>query len=245
MVHHRWIVRKAQCPNHKAIARRVNENPERPWFNDYVVPGLTKTHMPEQNKPINYRTCLNEMKMALSLIQTPVVDAKHYTHIERKTAPGMAEIQGLEIEQIRRAGRWRAAGALLESYLTGIPYDFCRHTAGFGGKGSVFIVRAEFDPPPTLIKQVFPFIAKLKVEQAKSDARRRWPWCPESSQFITLMDHLAVAVLSLAVGWLFFMKRYKAAQLTATLATTLVVTPLSELPWSDLRIGLGGTVTRR
>ena len=48
----------------------------------------------------------------------------------------------------------------------------------------------------------------------------------------------AVAVLSLAAGWLFFMKRYKAAQLTATLATTLVVTPLSELPWSDLRIEL-------
>ena len=63
----------------------------------------------------------------------------------------MAELKGIEVEQIRRAGRWRAAGALLESYLTGIPFDFCRETAGFGGKGSLFIVRAELDPPPALV----------------------------------------------------------------------------------------------
>ena len=42
---------------------------------------------------------------------------------------------GKSQDQLRRAGRWCGQGAMHESYLTGIPYDFLRMVAGYGDQG--------------------------------------------------------------------------------------------------------------
>ena len=75
--------------------------------------------------------------------------------------------------------------------MTGIPFELCRHTAGYSGKGSVFVMRADVEPPPDMAAQVFPFVARLKAQRARTSAQRGWEWAVENDQFIYLMDHLA------------------------------------------------------
>ena len=202
--HFRWVVqqRSNNCPDLKATELRLNMDPVRPWFDSYVNPGYEKSgNKMVQSKPINYRTCLLDMKHALSSIPHPVMNPSHYTHIERKSVICMGEMHIGE-EQLRRAGHWRGSGRFHESYLVGIPYDFLRHVAGHGGMGSVFIVRAELDPPQALLRQVFPFVGRLKLQKQRTAAARGWEWCTENDQFIDLMDHLALVMLQdVAVLW--------------------------------------------
>lgn len=197
--HFRWSAQGAGSPDFKPISRGPNVNPQRLWFDSYVNPGLAVGgHTLVENKKISYDTCLNEVKYALAGIDEPVLNPGHYTHIERKTAPGMAEEAEIGDTQIRRGGRWASksgGGSLDESYLTGIPFELCRHTAGYSGKGSVFVMRAEVEPPPDMAAQVFPFVAKLKAQRARTSSQRGWEWAVENDQFIYLMDHLAIVML--------------------------------------------------
>ena len=195
MWHHRWVVQKGKTPSLIPHDRGPNQNPRRGWFDEYVNPGLTRQHVTIPSTKITYPTCLKEAKLALNGIPTPVRNVKCYTHIERKSSPGLAELEDIPVEQIRRAGRWRESGALLESYLTGIPYDFVRNVAGFDHKGSVYVLRADVVPSPAMVAQVFPFVKKLKAQQARTEAQRGWRWSEEDTQFVTLMDHLATVFI--------------------------------------------------
>ena len=163
LFHHRWTFANADFPTLESTPRGANLKPKRPWFDEFIVPGLTRTHSPNVNKMITYPTVLAEAKMALSGIAEPVTNPDHYTHLQRGTVVRMAELQGLSMEQLRRAGRWRGSGAIQESYLTGIPYDFLRLVAGYGDIGSVFVLRGELDPPQALVDQVFPQVASMKT----------------------------------------------------------------------------------
>jgi hypothetical protein len=52
-----------------------------------------------------------------------------------------------------------AREALVLSYLTGLPLQFMRSSAGWGmAPGSFFLPRASFEPPEALKKTVFPWI---------------------------------------------------------------------------------------
>ena len=196
--HHRWVVKANvnSAPTLVATTQRLNQPPVRPWFDSYVNPGYAPGgHRLMQMQPITYDTCLAESKEALQSIPHPVANPSHYTHIERKSVIHIGEMTIKDPDQLRRGGRWRGSGAFHESYLIGIPYEFVRTVAGHGDIGSVFVVRAELEPPAALRAQVFPFVASLKRSQKQSDAQRGWPWCPENSDFISLMDHLAVVML--------------------------------------------------
>ena len=199
LFHYRYTAQGASPPDLKPTPRGPNLNPKRAWFDNYVNPGMEKGgHKVAEHKVICYNTCLKEVKFALAGIEDPVLNPSHYTHIQRKSAPRMAEEDEVAETQIRRGGRWvklSGGGSLDESYLTGIPFELCRHTAGYSGKGSVFVMRAEVEPPPAMAAEVFPFVRKLKAQRERTASQRGWEWAVENDQFIYLMDHLAIVML--------------------------------------------------
>ena len=127
----------------------------------------------------------------LARIADPVTDTKAVTHLERGVSVRMAEMEGMDPEQLRRAGRWRGHSSMLQSYLTGIPYEFLTQSAGYNGKGTVFVLRNEVTPGRGLISQVFPELDALRAELNLPETERGWTSCPEDTQFVNLLDHLA------------------------------------------------------
>src|SRR5271163_1273752 len=76
--------------------------------------------------------------------------------------------------QIGRAGRWDS-GSLVKAYLTGLPSKFLRVAAGFPAtQGSYYLRRASFQPPPGLLKQIWPWIEEWEERFAQRSRRKKW-----------------------------------------------------------------------
>jgi hypothetical protein len=70
------------------------------------------------------------------------------THVGRSQGAKQAELEGVEENQIRRAGRWNQ-DALTNCYLTHLPRKFLRTMAGFQPEamGNYYLPRAKILPP--------------------------------------------------------------------------------------------------
>lgn len=81
---------------------------------------------------------------------------KKKTHINRGSAARMADLAGVNEDQIRRLGRWNNT-TMNGAYLTGLPREVMRVMAGFTTQqGQFFLRRAILDPPEELCKKIFP-----------------------------------------------------------------------------------------
>jgi hypothetical protein len=64
------------------------------------------------------------------MLQKANVTSKAKTHISRGCSARMAELQGLDEDQIRRLGHW-ASGAMERHYLSALPRKGMRVMSGF------------------------------------------------------------------------------------------------------------------
>ncbi|KAG2201219.1 hypothetical protein INT47_013030 [Mucor saturninus] len=78
------------------------------------------------------------------------------THINRGSAARMADLAGVNEDQIRRLGRWKNT-TINGAYLTGLPREVMRVMAGFTvQQGQFYLPRASVDPHESFCKMIFP-----------------------------------------------------------------------------------------
>ena len=121
------------------------------------------------------------------------INSNAKTHIERRSAAQMAELQTVSEMQIRKAGRWNMS--VMESrYLSHLPRNFMRAAAGFDQAGGQFFLdRALIDPPEALAAQVFPWIDRYQTNMPPDLA---------AGGFLALLEYLRVVLLQdMAVLW--------------------------------------------
>ena len=86
------------------------------------------------------------------------------THAGRVQGSQDAELAGVPEAQIRRAGRWNT-DAMSNCYLSGIPLDFVRSTAGFRPTqhGDYYLPRAKVQPPASLVRSLWPWVDQWRA----------------------------------------------------------------------------------
>jgi len=81
---------------------------------------------------------------------------KKKTHINRGSSARMADLAGVNEDQIRRLGRWNNT-TMNGAYLTGLPREVMRVMAGFTvQQGQFYLSRSAIDPPEELCRTIFP-----------------------------------------------------------------------------------------
>jgi Centromere DNA-binding protein complex CBF3 subunit, domain 2/Transcriptional activator of glycolytic enzymes len=120
------------------------------WYRFCVLKGGDARH------PMSYDTQLKGTTQAFDAIG---VCSSKKTHAGRAQGAKHAELARVSEDQIRRAGRWNH-DALSGCYLSHIPRDFVRSTAGFasGGQGDYFVPRAMVQPPLSLVEALWPWV---------------------------------------------------------------------------------------
>jgi hypothetical protein len=88
------------------------------------------------------------------------------------------------------------------AYLSRLPLKFMRSSAGFSPQGGdYFIPRAEFDPPQTLQRLVFPWLEKWELRFRNARMNRKWndgglhQTDLAGAAFVRVMLHLRVVLL--------------------------------------------------
>jgi hypothetical protein len=77
----------------------------------------------------------------------------------------MAELNGLDEDQIRRLGHWEA-GAMEKHYLSALPRKGMRVMSGFSPReGSYYLKRDCLEPPEILLQQVFPQLDNILLRR--------------------------------------------------------------------------------
>lgn len=120
------------------------------WYNFHFFKGS------DREKPISYEIQLkwaNEVYEAINLF------TNKKTHAGRAQGSKQAELEGVEENQIRRAGQWNQ-DALTNCYLTHLPRKFLRSMAGFqpDAIGNYYLPRAKIQPPDSLVRALWPWI---------------------------------------------------------------------------------------
>jgi hypothetical protein len=101
----------------------------------------------------SYFSHRNSIDKALSFAG---IKSKKKTHINRGSSARMADILGVNEDQIRRQSRWNNS-TMNGAYLTTLPREMMRTMAGFSTNArSFYLARAALDPPAALCKKVFP-----------------------------------------------------------------------------------------
>ncbi|SAL97782.1 hypothetical protein [Absidia glauca] len=101
----------------------------------------------------SYFSHKNSIHKALSFAG---IKSKKKPHINRGSSARMADILGVNEDQIRRQGRWNNT-TMNGAYLTTLPREMMRMMAGFPtSTKSFYLARAALDPPAALCKKVFP-----------------------------------------------------------------------------------------
>lgn len=117
------------------------------------------------NSKISYNTHLSSVSQAFK--EAGIVSRKK-THATRGSSVRKSEAAGVEENQLRRAGRWNS-DAMNQSYLTNIPMQAVRASAGFNPTiGSYYTARSCLNVPTNLKIQIFP-----EIEQYKNDLSAR------------------------------------------------------------------------
>jgi hypothetical protein len=108
---------------------------------------------PDSSMEWSYFSHRNSIDKALSFAG---IKSKKKTHINRGSSARMADILGVNEDQIRRQGRWNNS-TMNGAYLTTLPREMMRMMAGFStNTRSFYLARAAIDPPAALCKKVFP-----------------------------------------------------------------------------------------
>ncbi|SAM09828.1 hypothetical protein [Absidia glauca] len=103
----------------------------------------------------SYFSHKNSIHKALSFAGAGIKSTKK-SHINRGSSARMADILGVNEDQIRRQGRWNNS-TMNGAYLTTLPSKMMRMMAGFSTNArSFYLARAALDPPAALCKKVFP-----------------------------------------------------------------------------------------
>lgn len=169
----------------------------RPWYDDYLLPGNSKGSCgkagPANPKvQIKPRQMEDETKYALAQIKPPVTDTNHIVHLCRGVSLRMAQAAGVSAHECGRAANHVGYTALDRSYLTGLPYQFIRFTAGFGtSKGHYFLLRNMIVPPRRLTDEVFRSILDPLNGHIGTEAFPRDLVDGATTGFIELMTHLS------------------------------------------------------
>lgn len=124
----------------------------REWFDIKVLVHDDTRHSVTQE--IQYDTHLQFTKESLTKVG---IASKAVTHVFRASSARMAELGGASQGHILRAGRWENEGkVMLGAYLTGLPREFMRVTAGFRPEGGTYFLPRDVEVPQHLQKQIFP-----------------------------------------------------------------------------------------
>lgn len=121
------------------------------WYRTKVAKGLS-----DAQRPLHYQTQLDWTNRIFD--SCGVVSYKK-THSGRKQGAQHAELLGISEQQIQRAGRWNT-DSMSNAYLTHIPREFVRGTAGFApyGTGDYYIPRANVEVPESLVRKLWPWV---------------------------------------------------------------------------------------
>lgn len=86
------------------------------------------------------------------------IKTNKFTHAPRRSAAQHQELRGVSEFQIRRAGHWNSGDAMANCYLTSLPYEFMRASAGFDPHfpSTYYIPRATVSPSANLRSMVWP-----------------------------------------------------------------------------------------
>jgi len=151
------------------------------WYDIRLLKGKSPT------RDIAYHTQLEGVKTAFNACG---IDTSVWTHANRGSGAKLAELQGADENQIRRAGRWN--GERMEScYLTTLPRKAIRALAGFPTKGGGYwLERASIVPSSELQKMIFPGLdaaeAGLRISGTREIA---------ASGFVGLLHDLRIVLL--------------------------------------------------
>jgi hypothetical protein len=120
------------------------------WYDFHFFKGR------DREKPISYEIQLKWMNDVFEGIHLP---SNKKTHVGRSQGAKQAELEGVEENQIRRAGRWNQ-DALTNCYLTHLPRKFLRTMAGFQPEamGNYYLPRAKILPPESLVRALWPWV---------------------------------------------------------------------------------------
>lgn len=168
------------------------------WYNFHFFKGS------DREKPISYEIQLkwaNEVYNAINLS----TDKK--THAGRAQGSKQAELEGVEENQIRRAGQWNQ-DALTNCYLTHLPRKFLRSMAGFqpDAIGNYYLPRAKIQPPDSLVRALWPWIDQWLAWFQSNDPTNKPPSGAASQEqedrddiaaqgFLQLLNQLRIILL--------------------------------------------------
>jgi hypothetical protein len=166
------------------------------WYYFYFFKGS------DREKPISYEIRLkwaNEVYEAINLS----TDKK--THAGRAQGSKQAELEGVEENQIRRAGQWNQ-DALTNCYLTHLPRKFLRSMAGFqpDAIGNYYLPRAKIQPPDSLVRALWPWIDQWLTWFQSDDSTNKPPGEASGQEdrddmaahgFLQLLDQLRIILL--------------------------------------------------
>ncbi|KAJ5142583.1 short-chain dehydrogenase [Penicillium bovifimosum] len=120
------------------------------WYNFHFFKGS------DRDKPISYES---QLKWANEVYEAINLSTAKKTHAGRAQGSKQAELEGVEENQIRRAGQWNQ-DAMTNCYLTHLPRKFLRSMAGHqpDAIGNYRLPWAKVQPPDSLIRALWPWI---------------------------------------------------------------------------------------
>ncbi|KAJ8600106.1 hypothetical protein CTAYLR_003464 [Chrysophaeum taylorii] len=168
----------------------------RDFYSFHVLPGCNC-----RNGIFNVRTSLTPQTMSnhsswmYANIRNPLVNAPKKVHLNRGRSLRDGIASGVSEQQVGRAGNYRGFTALNRSYLTDLPWDMIRHTAGFPTRsGYFFLLRALVQPPEPLVKKVFATLLDSYYEWLESPDFNKDDLDLATKQFVEVVEHLAVVL---------------------------------------------------
>lgn len=120
------------------------------WYDAHLFKGQNV------EKPLSYEI---QLKWTNEVFDKINLSSRKKTHVGRSQGAKQAELDGVEENQIRRAGQWNQ-DALTNCYLTHLPRKFLRTMAGFAPEaiGNYWLPRAKIQPPASLVRAVWPWV---------------------------------------------------------------------------------------
>jgi hypothetical protein len=120
------------------------------WYDIFLLKGADRT------KPLSYPV---QLQWVNQIFKAAGIRTRKKTHYGREEGAIKNELDGVAENQLRRAGHWNS-DALSSCYLTNLPLEFVRSSAGFAprAQGDYYLPRAKITPPSSLVNALWPWI---------------------------------------------------------------------------------------
>ncbi|KAJ8603432.1 hypothetical protein CTAYLR_003960 [Chrysophaeum taylorii] len=168
----------------------------RDFYSFHVLPGCNcRNGIFNVRASLTPQTMSNHCSWMYANIRNPLVNAPKKVHLNRGRSLRDGIASGVSEQQVGRAGNYRGFTALNRSYLTDLPWDMIRHTAGFPTRsGYFFLLRALVQPPEPLVKKVFATLLDSYYEWLESPDFNKDDLDLATKQFVEVVEHLAVVL---------------------------------------------------